>query len=90
MRRVPRWAASSSLDCADEADMIRASKTDLEQFEAACRMLAALTSKGFEIYVAGSGTVCLMAGPSHDADGRPQRANIIDSHSVPGAGGGDW
>jgi hypothetical protein len=44
---------------------------------------------GYELYVA-SDTLCLLKGPSHDAQGRPQKKNVIDSVSSLRIGGGDW
>jgi hypothetical protein len=63
----------------------------LAKFRRACRMLAELAADGFTIYVAGSGTFNLMAGPTHDEQtGRALRDNSVDYALVPGAGGGDW
>jgi hypothetical protein len=44
---------------------------------------------GLSLYVASS-TLCLMKGPSHDADLRPLRDNVIDSAGSLRISGGDW
>jgi hypothetical protein len=63
---------------------------DEAKFQEACRMLAELTAKGYEVYVQGSGNVHLMTGPSHDRRGGAIRSNAIVTCHVPRAGGGDW
>ena len=46
--------------------------------------------KKYSFYLA-SGTLCLMKGPSHDKDGRPLHANVVDSAwSGLHMDGGDW
>lgn len=62
---------------------------DRALFRRACDVLRALTAKGYEIYVAGSGSVHLMSGPSHDDSGRAQRENVIETASGPRMSGGD-
>ena len=66
--------------------MSRASS--IRAFRAACDLLRTI-DPGLELYVA-SDTLCLMHGPSHDDQGRPQQDNVIDSTSSLRISGGDW
>lgn len=68
---------------------MKATAKDLVAFHRVCDTLKVLSSRGLKIYLAGD-TLCLMSGDSHDRHGRPQQENVITSHIIPGAGGGDW
>lgn len=66
--------------------MSRASS--IRAFRKAVELLRSIDPE-FTLYVA-SDTLCLMRGPSHDAQGRPQQRNIIDSVGSLHISGGDW
>lgn len=48
-----------------------------------------LSKAGFHLYLAND-TMCLMSGPSHDEHQQPRQDRILDTETIPGAGGGDW
>jgi hypothetical protein len=62
-----------------------------DKFRRACSLLRDCTLAGFEIYVAGSGSVHLMSGPSHEmcAESVPRRDRILETEHVPKMGGRD-
>lgn len=67
-----------------------AARTDRQLFDGAVKNLRELSNRGFQLYVAGSGTLCLMNGNSHDESGAPRRDRVVMDANVPGMGGGDW
>lgn len=66
--------------------MSRASS--LRAFRKAVELLLTIDAD-LSLYVA-SDTLCLMRGPSHDDQGRPQQRNIIDSDGCLRITGGNW
>ena len=66
--------------------MSRASS--IQAFRKAVELLLSI-DPDLTLYVA-SDTLCLMHGPSHDDQGRPQQRNVIDSEGSLRISGGDW
>jgi len=78
-------------------------KTNAARLRQAADLLRAIVADGWELYVAGSGQLCMMAGPSHDlppgrrrgADGAlrrevPRHDRVKAQAYVPTLSGGDW
>jgi hypothetical protein len=78
------WEVDRSITANPDSPDVR------DKFRKACALLRECTDAGFEIYVAGSGSVHLMSGPTHDADGTPRRDRSVERVHVPKMGGGDW
>jgi len=62
----------------------------LKKFRQIAHLMRDIGDAGFQLYVAGSGRLYLMRGPSHDDAGEPMRDNIVASDGVPCISGGDW
>lgn len=78
-------------------------KTNAKRLRQAADLLRAIVADGWELYVAGSGQLCMMSGPSHDvprgqrrgADWAtrrevPRRDRVQAQEQVPTLSGGDW
>jgi cation transport regulator ChaC len=62
---------------------------DIVKFKRAASVLAALGKRGIHLYLAND-VLHLMKGPTHDENFRPLQNNVVQSVTIPNAGGGDW
>lgn len=70
----------------------RREKTNAKRLRAAADLLRAIEADGWNLYVAGSGALHMMAGETHDSGprgrARPDRSKAREY--IPTLSGGDW